>query len=141
MCRNIYVFKILVILLSLSISLKSQDINIANWYQNKQGAVVLTFDDWLPSHANIVVEQLQNHQLPATVFVTIQNTKYQKNTFEIMLIKLCHLVAIPDLSKILSDLKNNNLYTKHKSLCNLAFEKFEMEKIVEEYELIYKNSN
>ena len=38
-------------------------------------------------------------------------------------------------------LLNNNLYTKHKSLCNLAFEKFEMEKIVEEYELIYKNSN
>ena len=38
-------------------------------------------------------------------------------------------------------LLNNNLYTKHKSLCALAFEKFEMEKIVEEYELIYKNSN
>ena len=38
-------------------------------------------------------------------------------------------------------LLNNNLYTKHKSLCALAFEKFELEKIVEEYELIYKNSN
>jgi glycosyltransferase involved in cell wall biosynthesis len=35
-------------------------------------------------------------------------------------------------------LLNNNLYTKHKSLCALAFEKFELEKIVEEYELIYK---
>ena len=35
-----------------------------------------------------------------------------------MLIKLCHLVAIPDLSKILSDLKNNNLSTNSPNLLN-----------------------
>lgn len=117
MCRNILAFKTLVILLSLSISLKSQDINIANWYQNKQGAVVLTFDDWLPSHANIVVEQLQNHKLPATFFVTIQNTKYQKNAFEIMRKAFAngceianHTLTHPDLTSVsLEEAKNEIL--------------------------------
>jgi peptidoglycan/xylan/chitin deacetylase (PgdA/CDA1 family) len=65
-------------------SIQAQDVSIANWYNDKQAAVVLSFDDWLPSHANIVVQQLQNHQLPATFFVTIQNTKFQKNAFAIM---------------------------------------------------------
>jgi DNA polymerase-3 subunit gamma/tau len=50
--------------------------------------------------------------------IEIDKTSNQKNTFEIMLIKLCHLVAIPDLSKILSDLKNNNLSTNSTLLSN-----------------------
>lgn len=87
--------------------LLAQNLSIANWYNNKQSAVVLSFDDWLPSHANIVVNALQKRDLKATFFVTIQNTKYQPEAFNVMRTAFkngCeianHTVTHPDLTSI-----------------------------------------
>ncbi len=117
------VAKVILIIIFLTTTIKAQEITIANWYENKSGAVVLSFDDWLPSHANIVVNQLENHQLPATFFVTIQNTKYQKNAF-IMMRKAfangCeianHTLTHPDLTAIDIEKAKNEILGARKIL-------------------------
>lgn len=62
----------------------SQDLEIANWLNDKKGAVVLTFDDWLEGHEEIVVPELEVRGIPATFYVTIQNTKWRKHAFREM---------------------------------------------------------
>jgi len=119
-----FIFSALICVFSgLYSKIQSQNLSIANWYQNKSGAVVLSFDDWLPSHANIVVDQLQNHQLPATFFVTIKNTKYQKNAFVMMRKAFAngceianHTVTHPDLTAIGFEEAKNEILSARKIL-------------------------
>ncbi len=44
---------------------------ICNWDSDKRAAVVLTFDDWSPSHYPVVVSELKNYELNATFFPII----------------------------------------------------------------------
>ena len=64
--------------------LAAQEVVIANWYDDKAGAVVMTFDDWLEGHEKIVVPELIKRKLPATFFVAIQNTKLRRTSYEVM---------------------------------------------------------
>ncbi|GDX35627.1 hypothetical protein LBMAG18_01380 [Alphaproteobacteria bacterium] len=58
-------------------------------------------------------------QLLVKAKIEIDNTSNPRINFEMLLIKLCHLVSIPDLTKILVELKNNN---KDFSLSEIAQE-------------------
>ncbi len=64
--------------------LSAQEIVIANWYNDKSGAVVMSFDDWLEGHEKIVVPELIKRNLPATFFVSIQNAKWRRTSYEVM---------------------------------------------------------
>jgi hypothetical protein len=56
----------------------------------------------------------------------------QKNSFEILLIKLCFAVSIPDLQKILLDLKPDNL---NKNDVNLSSKSAEISKKLSQQDL------
>ncbi len=64
--------------------LAAQDLEITNWLDNKQCAVVMTFDDWLEGHEKIVVSALIEKKLSATFFVTLQGAQWKRNFFDQM---------------------------------------------------------
>ncbi len=47
----------------------AQDYTIANWFNDKSSATVLTFDDWSPGHGTIVAPLLIAKKLTGTFFV------------------------------------------------------------------------
>lgn len=103
---------------------------------------------YFPSEScpSTIVEYLAgNKPVIATNIGEIPNMIKTNNDLAGILVEEKDALGLPSIEHfslaIEQYLLNNNLYTKHKSLCALAFEKFELEKIVEEYELIYKNSN
>jgi peptidoglycan/xylan/chitin deacetylase (PgdA/CDA1 family) len=49
------------------------DYQIANWYENKKSATVLTYDDWCPGHNLVATGEHVSRNLPATFFVTLDN--------------------------------------------------------------------
>lgn len=54
----------------------SQDsivVKLSNWKNEKNAAVVFTFDDWSPGHGEIVLPMFIKHSVPATFYVTTKN--------------------------------------------------------------------
>ena len=49
------------------------DYQLANWYNNKQSATVLTYDDWSPGQHDIAAIEHVNRNMPATFYVTLGN--------------------------------------------------------------------
>jgi peptidoglycan/xylan/chitin deacetylase (PgdA/CDA1 family) len=64
---------VITILLGANISLFSQTGKICNWQDDKQAAVVLTFDDWSPGQYPIVVPELKKRNINATFFPIISS--------------------------------------------------------------------
>jgi peptidoglycan/xylan/chitin deacetylase (PgdA/CDA1 family) len=95
--------------------LAAQDLEIANWYDNKQCAVVMTFDDWLEGHEKIVVPALIEKKLPATFFVTLQGAQWKRNFFDQMRVAQEHG----------SEIANHTI--THPSLTSLSLEKAKIE--------------
>lgn len=87
--------------------LTAQELSFCNWSNDKKGAVVLTFDDWLEGHEKLVVPELLKRRLPATFFITAQNTKWRKESFPTMRMAFKngseianHTLTHPDLTSI-----------------------------------------
>ena len=61
------------ILLATIVATKAQPAVICNWDSDKQGAVVLTFDDWSPGHYPIAVPELKKRDMVGTFFPMISS--------------------------------------------------------------------
>lgn len=53
------------------------DYEIAEWFQFKRSATVLTFDDLSPGQAELAIPMLVGHGIEATIFVTTANAEFQ----------------------------------------------------------------
>lgn len=62
-------------------SLFSQPGVICNWTDDKQAAVVLTFDDWSPGHYPIVVPELKSRNMVATFFPILTSITSRNNSW------------------------------------------------------------
>lgn len=49
-------------------------VQISNWKNGKDACIVFSFDDWSPGHGEIVVPFFEKQGVPATFFVTTQNS-------------------------------------------------------------------
>jgi peptidoglycan/xylan/chitin deacetylase (PgdA/CDA1 family)/chitodextrinase/predicted 3-demethylubiquinone-9 3-methyltransferase (glyoxalase superfamily) len=63
-----------VALASLSLGASAQDYTIEKWFNGKQSATVLTFDDWSPGQGSVAVPELVSRGLPASIYVTTANS-------------------------------------------------------------------
>jgi peptidoglycan/xylan/chitin deacetylase (PgdA/CDA1 family) len=70
--RKVYAL-ILALITTIGISQDSLKVEISNWKDAKQAAIVFTFDDWSPGHGEIVVPMFIKHKVPATFYVTTKN--------------------------------------------------------------------
>lgn len=83
----------------------AQDLSICNWKSDRKAAVVLTFDDWLKGHGDIVVPMLIKKNIPATFFITLNNVHRngvkQLNLAQSSDVEIAnHTVTHPDLTAI-----------------------------------------
>ena len=74
---------LLICLLSFTIMIQAQDLKLCKWYNHKAAALVMTFDDWLQGHPQIVIPILDELELRGTFFVTTHNLQ-GRNDFERM---------------------------------------------------------
>lgn len=57
----------------IAFSQDSVSVEISNWKNAKNAAIVFTFDDWSPGHGEIVIPMFIKYKIPATFYVTTKN--------------------------------------------------------------------